>query len=181
MGSWVAGMTVRTGGNKEKYICGKHGGDGEKQENLFIVAVFAERVCSDAVKVIQAWQQPSPLRFSTEETVAGKKLRSLEANLQTLRACQTEEAAAPNKIFFFFLQSHAARRGISQSDTNHMLHGGAGDHKLHLLSQHGRCRLLLDQVVSPVDLQLGLQVGRRMQVLAVFSRAAALRARDKSL
>lgn len=101
VGSWVAGMTVRTGGNKEKYICGKHGGDGEKQENLFIVAVFAERVCSDAVKVIQAWQQPSPLRFSTEETVAGKKLRSLEANLQTLRACQTEEAAAPNKIFFF--------------------------------------------------------------------------------
>ena len=58
--------------------------------------------------------------------------------------------------------------------TNHGLHGGAGDHELHLLRQHGRRRLLLDEVVAPVDLQLGLEVGRGVEVLAVLSRAATL-------
>ena len=58
--------------------------------------------------------------------------------------------------------------------THHGLHGGAGDHELHLLSQHGRRRLLLDQVVPAVDLQLGLQVGRGVQVLAVFAGATPL-------
>lgn len=65
------------------------------------------------------------------------------------------------------------------SDTDHGLHGGAGDHELHLLRQHGGGRLLLDQVVTPVDLQLGLEMGRRVEVLAVLPRAAALVGRRK--
>ena len=66
------------------------------------------------------------------------------------------------------------RRGAS---TNHWLHGGAGDHELHLLSQHGGRCLLLDQVISAVDLQLGLQVSGRVEVFAVLSRATALSGR----
>lgn len=54
------------------------------------------------------------------------------------------------------------------------MHGGAGDHELHLLSQHGGGGLLLDEVIPPVDLQLGLQVSGRVEVFAVLSRAAAL-------
>lgn len=61
-----------------------------------------------------------------------------------------------------------------EAGTNHRLHGGARDHELHLLSQHGGRRLLLDQVVSPVYLQLGLQVSRRVEVFAVLSCASAL-------
>lgn len=63
--------------------------------------------------------------------------------------------------------------------TNHRLHRGAGDHELHLLSQHGGRCLLLDQVISPVDLQLGLQVSRRVEVFAVLSRAAALKQKHR--
>lgn len=62
----------------------------------------------------------------------------------------------------------------SEASTDHRLHGGARDHELHLLSQHGGRCLLLDQVISPVDLQLGLQVSRRVEVFAVLSRATAL-------
>lgn len=47
-------------------------------------------------------------------------------------------------------------------------------HELHLLSQHGCRGLLLDQVVSPIDLQLGLQVWRWVQVFTVLTRAAPL-------
>lgn len=70
---------------------------------------------------------------------------------------------------------------ISESSTNHRLHGGAGDHELHLLGQHGGRCLLLDQVISPVDLQLGLQVGGRVEVFAVLSRAASLSGKTKSV
>lgn len=67
----------------------------------------------------------------------------------------------------------------SEASTDHRLHGGAGDHELHLLSQHGGRCLLLDQVISPVDLQLGLQVSGRVEVFAVLSCAAALRGENK--
>lgn len=69
---------------------------------------------------------------------------------------------------------------LCKASTNHRLHRGARDHKLHLLSQHGGRCLLLDQVISPVDLQLGLQVGRRVEVFAVLSRAAALREKKQA-
>lgn len=72
---------------------------------------------------------------------------------------------APLRLIYYY------QRG---SNTDHGLHGGAGDHELHLLRQHGGGRLLLDQVVPPVDLQLCLEVGRRVEVLAVLPRAAAL-------
>lgn len=62
--------------------------------------------------------------------------------------------------------------------TDHGLHGCSGDHELHLLSQHGGRRLLLDQVVPAVDLQLGLQVSRRVEVFAVLSRAASLKTKN---
>lgn len=52
---------------------------------------------------------------------------------------------------------------------------GSRQHELHLLSQHGGSRLLLDQIVPAVNLQLGLQVRRGVQVLAVVTCAAALR------
>lgn len=58
--------------------------------------------------------------------------------------------------------------------TYHRLQAGPGQHELHLLSQHGRRCLLLDEVVAPVDLQLGFQMRRRMEVLAVLSRTPAL-------
>lgn len=51
---------------------------------------------------------------------------------------------------------------------------GSWQHELHLLGQHGRCCLLLNQVVSPVNLQLGLEVGRGVQVFTVVTRAASL-------
>ncbi len=76
-----------------------------------------------------------------------------------------------------FIVSHTAfpvNSHSSEASTNHRLHGGAGDHELHLLSQHGGRCLLLDQVISPVDLQLGLQVSGRVEVFAVLSRATAL-------
>lgn len=76
-----------------------------------------------------------------------------------------------------FIVSHVALPVSSHSreaSTNHRLHRGAGDHELHLLSQHGGRCLLLDQVISPVDLQLGLQVSGRVEVFAVLSCAAAL-------
>ena len=85
---------------------------------------------------------------------------------------------------YFHSESCSAQRVKShsgESGTNHRLHGGAGDHKLHLLGQHGGCRLLLDQVISAVDLQLGLQVSGRVEVFAVLSRAAALRGESKSM
>lgn len=63
---------------------------------------------------------------------------------------------------------------IFKASTNHRLHGGARDHELHLLSQHGGGCLLLDQVISSVDLELGLQVSRWVEVFAVLSRATAL-------
>lgn len=56
----------------------------------------------------------------------------------------------------------------------HRLQAGSGQHELHLLSQHGRRRLLLDQVVAAVDLQLGFQMRWRVKVLAVLSRTPAL-------
>ena len=59
-------------------------------------------------------------------------------------------------------------------NTHYGLQLGPRQHELHLLSQHGRRRLLLDQVVPAVDLQLGLQVGRGVQVLAVFAGATPL-------
>jgi len=43
----------------------------------------------------------------------------------------------------------------AEAFTHHRLHAGPRDHELHLLGQHGRRGLLLDQVVAPVDLQLG--------------------------
>lgn len=46
---------------------------------------------------------------------------------------------------------------------------------MHLLSQHGCCGLLLDQVVPPVNLQLGFQVWRWVQVFAVLTCTAPLR------
>lgn len=52
-------------------------------------------------------------------------------------------------------------------------------HELHLLSQHGCRCLLLDKVVPPVDLQLGFQVWRRMQVFTVVTCAAPLRRREE--
>lgn len=58
--------------------------------------------------------------------------------------------------------------------TYHRLQARPGQHELHLLSQHGRRRLLLDEVVAPVDLQLGFQMRRRVQVLAVLSRTPTL-------
>lgn len=58
---------------------------------------------------------------------------------------------------------------------------GSWQHELHLLSQHGRRGLLLDQVVPPVDLQLGLQVRRRMEVFAVVTGAASLWRREVPL
>ena len=59
-------------------------------------------------------------------------------------------------------------------NTHYGLQLGSRQHELHLLSQHGRRRLLLDQVVPAVDLQLGLQVGGGVQVLAVLARASTL-------
>lgn len=50
----------------------------------------------------------------------------------------------------------------------------SGQHELHLLSQHGSGGLLLDQVVPPVNLQLGFQVRRWVQVFTVLTCAAAL-------
>lgn len=47
-------------------------------------------------------------------------------------------------------------------------------HELHLLGQHGGGGLLLDQVVPAVNLQLGFQVRRRVQVFTVLPRAAPL-------
>lgn len=93
------------------------------------------------------------------------------ANPNFLQCSATKAFAA------IFLVSHAALPVYSHSSeasTNHRLHGGAGDHELHLLSQHGGRCLLLDQVISPVDLQLGLQVSGRVEVFAVLSRATAL-------
>lgn len=58
---------------------------------------------------------------------------------------------------------------------------GSWQHELHLLSQHGCCGLLLDQVVPPVDLQLGLQVRRRVEVFAVVTGAASLWRREVPL
>lgn len=52
-------------------------------------------------------------------------------------------------------------------------------HELHLLSQHGRRGLLLDQVVPPVNLQLGFQVWRWVQVFTVLTCAAPLRRREE--
>lgn len=52
-------------------------------------------------------------------------------------------------------------------------------HELHLLSQHGGGGLLLDQVVPPVDLQLGFEVRRWVQVFTVLTRAAPLRRREE--
>lgn len=46
--------------------------------------------------------------------------------------------------------------------------------QLHLLGQHGHV-LLLNQVVPPIDLQLGLQVRWGVQVFAILPGAAALR------
>lgn len=47
-------------------------------------------------------------------------------------------------------------------------------HELHLLSQHGCRGLLLDQVVPPIDFQLGFQVRRWVQVFAVLACATPL-------
>lgn len=55
---------------------------------------------------------------------------------------------------------------------------GSWQHELHLLSQHGCCGLLLDQVVPPIDLQLGLQVRRWVEVFAVVTGAASLWRRE---
>lgn len=52
-------------------------------------------------------------------------------------------------------------------------------HELHLLSQHGCRCFLLDQVVPPVNLQLGFQVRRWVQVFAVLTCAAALARREE--
>lgn len=52
-------------------------------------------------------------------------------------------------------------------------------HELHLLGQHGCRGLLLDQVVPPVDLQLGLQVWRRVKVFTVLTGAASLRTEEQ--
>jgi len=82
---------------------------------------------------------------------------------------------AASQIFITPWSSDRAGVTLPQAGAHHGLHGGAGDHELHLLSQHGRRCLLLDQVIPPVDLQLGLQVSGRVEVLAVLSRAAALR------
>lgn len=59
---------------------------------------------------------------------------------------------------------------------HHRLQLCAGYHgvgQLHLLCQHDHV-FLLDEVVPPVDLQLGLEVGRGMQVLTVLPGTAAL-------
>lgn len=54
-------------------------------------------------------------------------------------------------------------------------------HEGHLLSQHGSRGLLLDQVVSPVNLQLSFQVWRWVQVFTVLSCAATLKMRWKEV
>lgn len=59
--------------------------------------------------------------------------------------------------------------------THYGLQLGSRQHELHLLSQHGCGGLLLDQVVPPIDLQLGLQVWRRVKVFTVLTGAASLR------
>lgn len=56
---------------------------------------------------------------------------------------------------------------------------GSRQHELHLLSQHGRRGLLLDQVVPPVNLQLRFQVRRWMQIFTVLTGAAPLKRREE--
>lgn len=63
--------------------------------------------------------------------------------------------------------------------THYGLQLGSRQHELHLLCQHGCRGLLLDQVVPPIDLQLGLQVWRRVKVLTVLTGAASLRTEDQ--
>lgn len=63
--------------------------------------------------------------------------------------------------------------------THYGLQLGSRQHELHLLSQHSCCGLLLDQVVPPVDLQLGLQVWRRVKVFTVLPGAASLSTEDQ--
>lgn len=52
--------------------------------------------------------------------------------------------------------------------TYHSRQTGSWQHELHLLGQHGCSRLLLDQVVPSIDLQLTLQVRWRVQVFTVI-------------
>lgn len=62
----------------------------------------------------------------------------------------------------------------------HRLQTGSRDHELHLLSEHSGRRLLMDEIVAAVNLQLGFQVWRRMEILAVFSWASALHLQSTS-
>lgn len=66
-------------------------------------------------------------------------------------------------------KNRAREREMTDRDgTYHSRQTGSWQHELHLLGQHGCSRLLLDQVVPSVDLQLTLQVRWGVQVLTVI-------------
>lgn len=67
-----------------------------------------------------------------------------------------------------------SRLGGGWGDPYDGLQTVSGQQHLHLLGQNSCCRLLLDEIVAAIYLQLSFQVRGWMEILAVFSRAPTL-------
>lgn len=116
---------------------------------------------------------------------SGYLFRKGEASvLMQIKAEQNE-----NSLTKYFEKHHSMREILDPSwlafmcvlfsAAHNRLQLCSGQHELHLLSQHGRRGLLLDQVVSSINLQLGFQVRRWVQVFTIFSCASGLRREQK--